>query len=773
MTFSEFLTTYNIALNEQQLAAVQAVEGPVLLLAVPGSGKTTVLVTRLGYMVCCRAIAPEQILTLTYTVAAAHDMAARFERYFGPELRDRLEFRTINGVCAKIINHYGRLIGKTAFQLVTEEKPIAGMLSSIYQKVENTYPTESDIKSARTLITYIKNMMLSPEEIQKLEEEAGFQISEIYRCYCSEMRRQGLMDYDDQMIYALNILRMSSEILQYFRNQYRYICVDEAQDTSKIQHMIIALLAGGNENLFMVGDEDQSIYGFRAAYPEALLSFEKNHPGAKVLLMEENFRSNAKIVEAADQFIQKNIQRHEKHMRAHREGSSDIREIQLKSRKAQYMYLEKVAADCKSQTAVLYRDNESVLPLVDRLERKGIPYRMRNADLTFFTHRVVLDIQNIIRFAMNPWDTELFMQIYYKVNLYINKQNAIRFCEISEKRKIPVLEAAVRYGHLPGYTAGSIKAIQTHMENMLEESAEKAINRIVRFMGYDNYLERAGMSDAKIFILNAVASLEQSPESLVNRMEQLQQIIREKQNDPRCPFILSTIHASKGLEYDTVYLLDVADGIFPENVPMNYERFQSKIQKNRFDKKDPKDRKTGFGKSAFDVLIPDLDKSGRKELETYEEERRLFYVGVTRAKNNLNLFKLPMASVFRRDLLQMRPNISEETASSKGISASGHDPVSIRYPASFRSSAAGNPLRSPNGADRTGQPRRKKHFAQSEYDAFCDSLGEGIGVIHKKFGHGIVSEMSEEYVTVQFEDTSRKMMLRILFENEILQAEQS
>ena len=124
------------------------------------------------------------------------------------------------------------------------------------------------------------------------------------------------MDYDDQMLYAYNMLRMDPGLLAYFQNRYPYICVDEAQDTSKIQHAIIALLAARTGNLFMVGDEDQSIYGFRAAYPEALLSFEKKHPGAKVLLMEENFRSNAKIVEAADKFIQKNTLRHEKHMRA-------------------------------------------------------------------------------------------------------------------------------------------------------------------------------------------------------------------------------------------------------------------------------------------------------------------------------------------------------------------------------------------------------------------------------------------------------------------------
>lgn len=716
VVINEFQHKYNITLNPQQLQAVQSVDGPVLLLAVPGSGKTTVLVTRLGYMIYCKGIAPERILTLTYTVAATHDMAERFESYFGPELRERLEFRTINGISARIINYYGRQLGKNTFRLVTDEKETAGLLSGIFQQVEKTYPTESDMKSVRTLNTYIKNMMLTAEEIRQLDKEAGFQISQIYKLYCEEMRKQNLMDYDDQMIYALNILRRSPETLQYFQRQYQYICVDEAQDTSKIQHAMIAMLAGKTDNLFMVGDEDQSIYGFRAAYPEALLHFEANHPGAKVLLMEENFRSNAKIVEAADGFIQKNTLRHKKNMRASRAAGGDIREIELKSRKSQYTYLAKLAATCQYQTAVLYRDNESVLPLVDRLEREGIPYRMRSGDLTFFSHRIVLDVQNIIRFAMNPKDTELFMQIYYKVNLYINKQNALKLCTISEEKDIPVLEAAIEYGNFPGYTVGSIKSIQTHMHNMLEESAEKAINRIVKFMGYDEYLERVGMSDGKLFILKAIASMEATAESFVERMAQLQQIIRDKQNDPRCKFILSTIHASKGLEYDTVYLLDVSDGIFPENVPVS------------------------------------LKKADAQEVSAYEEERRLFYVGITRAQNSLNLFKLPTKSTFCSELLKKAP---------KAVAVTAANATSV------------NPKRkSPSVQVFNSKPiTPKKEFSQEAYDTFCNSLGQGIVVSHKKFGKGIVAEIRPDYVMIHFGDTIRKFSLRILFESDVLTVE--
>ena len=217
---------------------------------------------------------------------------------------------------------------------------------------------------------------------------------------------------------------------------YPYICVDEAQDTSKIQHAIIALLTDKAQNIFMVGDEDQSIYGFRAAYPKALLSFEKNYPDAKVLLMEENFRSNADIVTAADQFIQKNTMRHAKHMTAGNSCKGKVRQIDLNSRMAQYTYLLKVAEECRDQTAVLYRDNECALPLIDLLERNNVPYRMRNAELTFFSHRVVVDITNIINFALNPKDTDIFLKIYYKLSMYIKKQDAIEIARIRDRKSV-------------------------------------------------------------------------------------------------------------------------------------------------------------------------------------------------------------------------------------------------------------------------------------------------------------------------------------------------
>lgn len=735
MEWKEFETTFSVKLNQQQKEAVQSTKGPVLLLAVPGSGKTTVLVTRLGYMIYCRNIPPERILTVTYTVAATKDMSERFAVRFGEDMAKRLEFRTINGICARIIQYYGRRIGKTPFELVKDEKATTGMLIRICQDHGMGYPTESDLKNVRTLLTYIKNMMLNEEELQKLEEESDIRIAGIYREYCRQMREQKMMDYDDQMLYAYNMLRKDPGVLAYFQNRYPYICVDEAQDTSKIQHAIIALLAAGTGNLFMVGDEDQSIYGFRAAYPEALLSFEKKHPGAKVLLMEENFRSNAKIVEAADKFIQKNTLRHEKHMRAAREAGADIREISLKSRKAQYVYLMKAAQECTTgmagmsgseehrgradasvtETAVLYRDNECAIPLIDLLERKNIPYRMRNADLSFFTHRTVLDVQNIIRFAMDSKDTELFMQIYYRLKLFFNKKDALRYAQISQEKDMEVLDAALKYGNLEKYQEDNIRNLKRQMVRILNMPGDEAVNQILTYMGYQDYLKKMGMNVNKLETVKLIGSRVESPEKLLERLEELRTIIQEKVSDKDCPFILSTMHASKGLEYDTVYLLDVMDGILPEKVLANPRT------------------------------------ASKEELETYEEERRLFYVGVTRAKNQLNVFTTNKPSKFCSELLGKRNLRENQQKEYVGIKKWGDYSPAGTY------GIKGNGMYHGYGTGHGSQKQPGK-----SYQELADALGEGMIVKHKKFGEGVVVDMEGEHIRIQFGDNVKNMDLKVL-----------
>ncbi len=710
LDWEEFRARFAGQLNEQQISAVRETEGPVLLLAVPGSGKTTVLVTRLGCMILVKNIDPASILTLTYTVAATKDMRNRFAAVFGEEAASGLQFRTINGICAQILYRFSRMTGKEQFALTDNEKDSAGLLGRVIAEVTGNWPSEAELKEVRTQISYIKNSMLTAPEIEELDGKTDLPVSLIYPAYQRRMREERRMDYDDQLTASLAVLRNFPQVLREYRGRYRYFLVDEAQDTSKIQHEIIALLAGETENLFMVGDEDQSIYGFRAAYPEALLEFDGRHPGARVLLMEQNYRSTPQIVSAADRFIGRNTLRHEKHMRTDNADGPEIRFVDLKGRGAQYTYLLKVAADASSETAVLYRDNDSMIPLADLLEREGVDFRLRNADYLFFSSRIVLDIRDIGALAGNPADTEAFLRIYYKIGTYLTRESAAAACRLSEGKNMPVLDAALCLPGLPKKTAKNLRTLRGSFAALSSDRADEAIGRILGQMGYGAYLKRSGISDGKAAILRILAKREYTLGDLFSRLDYLQVLLRSRDNTGTCPFILSTVHASKGLEYDSVYLMDVMDGIFPQEAA------------------------GGSRKGAAGPEYP-------------EEERRLFYVAVTRAKKNLCIFSLPGKSGF---VSEFRRLAAAEKAPKAVISPGQAAAMMVR-------------------AKEKPEKNRRKESDPGGLDAFTAKLGEGVIVSHADYGEGVITAVTDRQVRIRFGNAEKSFLLRILYEKDLLE----
>ena len=711
MSYTTFKERFGIELNAQQEEAVQAIDGSVLLLAVPGSGKTTVLVNRLGYMILECGIAPENILTITYTDAATKDMKQRFAKKFGDQYGERVEFRTINGISQKILMFYGRQIGQKPYDII-DKKVQASLFKNIYKHVTKKFATEGDIKNIETGINYVKNMRLSGEQISKLKTDVeGF--SDIYNLYQSELRKMKLMDFDDQMVYALMVLQKYPEVLQYFRNLYRYICVDEAQDTSKIQHDLIELLAGENGNLFMVGDEDQSIFGFRAAYPEALVSFEKRRKDARVLLMESNYRSNEEIVVAANDLIQDNKNRHEKKMVATRPSGGILRQIDVKSRKAQYSYLLKMAKDCDRETAILYRNNESALPLIDALEREQIPYRMKSREMTFFTHPVVTDICDFIRLALDPYNDEAFMNIYYKMGAGISKVNATKAVEMNRRKK-PLIELIDDLDISP-YTRKQCRALATHFINMKGESTGKAVYRILNFMGYSAYMDEHGMDSGKSEILQLLANQENDLRAFLPHLESLHETIAETPGNADSNLVLSTIHSSKGLEYDRVYMIDMLDGILPSGPA-------------------PK-------KNATDT-----------DISLYEEERRLYYVAMTRAKNELYIFTQGMihTSAFSKKVFDLKPK--QKVVDTKNRK---HDIGATKRLESY--------------ATRFAQSLEKK----KEIEAKLSDYEAGVIVKHKKYGRGVVVDRTDSIAEISFDSESetKKISLEIAIGNGLLKTE--
>ena len=679
MTYEEFKSQYPVRLNRQQEEAVRQTDGPILLLAVPGSGKTTVLVTRLGYMLHCKGIRPERVLTVTYTVAATKDMKARFVSFFGEEHADKLTFRTINGLCAVVIGTYARQKGTEAFALLDDERQIKSVIRDLLARTGTAFPSDQQVNDARTHITYCKNMMLTEAEIHAHKVD-GMDFPRVYFEYQDFLLRSKRMDYDDQMVFTYRIFRQHPDILAHFQRRWPYICVDEAQDTSKIQHAILRLLASASGNIFMVGDEDQSIYGFRAAWPQALLEFEQVFPSAKVLKLETNYRSTRAIVEKADAFIRRNQNRRPKRMRTENQQGSAIRKIMLTDYNRQYSYLLKIAESCEESTAVLYRNNDSALPLIDLLEQKGVPYACRQREGFFFTSPLVRDVTDMLEFAFDDGNKDLFLRFYYKLDLKLKKAVVTKLLYGMPKDR-SVFEALLESGELEPWQIGKVKAMQTHYSKLPYLTSFAAIQRLVRYMGYGDYLQEQHGDTAKLDILLSLANQTPMVGQFLLHLRELKDHIETLEPRPDCPFVLSTIHASKGLEYDRVILIDAVDG-----------------------------------------LLPSADED-----EELEEERRLFYVGTTRAKKQL-------------EFLCYENKFGE--------------PSNAAFP--FVSQFLGEEPKKPQEPERKPLPAKPSGPSKEQLAAWMKDYIPGTEVTHKIFGRGLLTKREGNFATISFMEVGIK-----------------
>lgn len=600
---------------------------------------------------------------MTYTVAATGEMKDRFAKKFGFQYADKMNFKTINAVCASIIRSY-EWYGHKAFKLVSDEGEISKILTGIWLNVCKKYPTESDIKELRMKITYVKNQMVPKKELDSVtvsSSDGTISIKELYEEYVRFMRDSSLMDFDDQLVFSYQILKKNPKILKRFQDKYQYICVDEAQDTSFIQHRIIQMLAEKSRNIFMVGDEDQSIYGFRAAYPKALLEFERTWKDAKVLFIETNYRSTPEIVGTSMDFIRQNKKRRDKKMKAFNPSGAKIDILWAKNRIQQFDMIADIAHDATEPVTFLYRNNDTALPIIDTLDRSGIPYKVRAVDSLFFTNIIYRDVMCIFRLALNPSDGEAFMQIYYKLGLYVKKAVA---------EEAVAMGGNILFGlknQVGKYTRGKLDSIIADFKKIPNLAPANAIDLIYE-MGYGDYLEQHGIDSFRLNIMRTLGVREKTIPEFIKRLEYLQKVIRAGSKTDNAKVLLSTIHSAKGLEYDNVVLVDVADGVFPSN--------------------------------SKDTDI--------------EEEKRLFYVAMTRARKKLCIFAF-------------REEESEFT----------------EYVRSYLS----------NGSH-----------------VFSDNIRVGQKIKHRFFGTGVVTSIKGDTLTARFENSKelKTMSLAYIIRNKII-----
>lgn len=595
MDYHAFCQKFNIrGLNEQQEAAVRRVNGATLLLAVPGSGKTTVIVARTGYLMYVAGVQPENILTITYTRAAAKEMKERFAKKFAPEQMPA--FSTINSFCLSVINTCVKEKYIHVPKLVPNNESI---IRAIAAKMLPEYPSDSQVRSLAQKVCKVKNKLMTLQEIESIEENS-LEFPVFYQAYKLYMSEHDLMDFDDQLLMANDLLDEYPDILQRAHEKFRYVSVDEAQDTSYVQHLIVRKLVGRNGNIFMVGDEDQSIYGFRGAYPAALLDFQSNYNEPCILRMETNYRSDRNIVSAANQFIKLNARRLDKNMRAQsqKDGAIVVTCIDRMEQQAELL-LERIRNQNPDESlAILYRNNDSAIPLINLLQMNGIQVQTRDATGTFMTNYVIRDLLDFMLLALNPADTTAFGHLYYKMGLYMKGVTAKRIIEAVEEGECRnVFSAAMKFAGGKGY-AWKIECLPRDFSDLAKKKPAEAIDYILFMLDYwSNWLTKkidAGASEQFISLRISILKMVAEKYSTIPDFLAALKNITEYKGCQDSNVTVTTIHSSKGLEFDKVILIDMVSGIIPGD-------------------------------------------SDDRDAEDDEEDARAFYVGATRARHELEI----------------------------------------------------------------------------------------------------------------------------------------
>lgn len=595
-------------LNKYQKKAVSHINGPALVLAVPGAGKTTVLIHRTNNLIENHNINPDSIISITFSRASANDMKKRYNTTFPNFQSTAIKFSTIHSFSYTILREYAYRKNIKYTLLEGKNTPINknALLRKIYFEINGEYITEERLEGIVNTIGYIKNMCFDIDEYMLNNNVEINNFKEIYMYYENYKLQNHLIDFDDMLVLTYKILKEDKYLLNKYRNKYNYIQVDEGQDTSKIQMEIIKTIAYPNNNLFIVADDDQSIYGFRGAFPKGLLEFKKIYPQAKIFYMEENFRSSKNIVNVSNKFIKQNTLRYDKNLFTKNKDARPIQIVKAKTVLDQYEYLvgELKKYDELSNTAILYRNNISTLGLIEYLEKNNIPFHLKDMKISLFNHWMINDIVAFLTLAKDDTNISAFEKIYYKMRGFVYKKyiNYIKTLNFNAS----VFDRILLYPGLDEEYKQKIIELKRDFKYLSRLKPCEAISFIEEDLKYERYLRENSLKlgytydslKTILFDLKLIAKNTPSIEVFLSRLKYLD-YLSKKSVQAKNGVVLSTIHAAKGLEFKNVYMIDLVDGDFPTSNSIE-----------------------AFYKGNYDLL---------------EEERRLFYVGMTRAKEVLDL----------------------------------------------------------------------------------------------------------------------------------------
>lgn len=743
-------------LNEPQREAVRHTDGPLLILAGAGSGKTRVLTHRIAYLIEELGVNPWNILAITFTNKAAGEMRQRVDNLvgFGSE---SIWVSTFHSMCVRILRRFIDRLGYDSRFTIYDTDDQKTLMKAVCKKVDIDTKQFKE-RMLLSVISSAKNEMILPEEFELNAggDFAQLKIAKVYREYEAQLKANNALDFDDLLVKTVQLLQTQPDVRENYQERFRYIMVDEYQDTNTVQFKLVSLLAGKYRNLCVVGDDDQSIYKFRGANIRNILDFEKEYPDAKVIKLEQNYRSTGNILNAANGVISNNKGRKDKTLwTANGEGEK----ISLRQFDTAYDEAEFIAEDIKKEVrdgasyndnAVLYRTNAQSRLLEEKFIAMNIPYKIVGG-INFYARREIKDILAYLKTVDNGQDDLSVRRIINVPKRGIGLTTINRIQESADERGISFYEALLAPEMIPGAGRSASKldsfaALIEYFKGQAEkESLTDLLNEILDMTGYAQNLEADDEIDAESRLqnieelLNKAAAYEEDCEdrgekaTLSGFLEEVALVADiDSLEEDQDYVVLMTLHSAKGLEFPHVYLAGMEDGLFPSYMTITGD--------------DP---------------------------EELEEERRLCYVGITRAEQQLTLTCARKRMVrgetkynnISRFVSEIPPELLD-TGSRKRTYFSEEDGMD-------GTTAAGN-LFSGGKTASAGSSRSKAYASKKPYTVLTkgsqlraqksDSLAYGVGdrVRHVKFGEGTVLDIKEGgrdfEVTVEFDTAGVRKM---------------
>ena len=711
-------------LNERQLEAVKQVDGSLLILAGAGSGKTRVITHRIAQIIATGSANPNNILAVTFTNKTAGEMKNRVVDLLGPTGR-WVWISTFHSLCARILRDHAETIGYGRSFSIYNDAESQALIKRIY-KDKGIPETQPSVGIARSRISRAKDKMITAADYA--EEAADFieqNIARVYIEYQNRLVKNQAMDFDDLLMKTVQLFEKNQPILESYQDRFKYIMVDEYQDTNHVQYKLVNLLAKKNGNLCVVGDDDQSIYGWRGADINNILDFEEDYPNCKTIKLEQNYRSTQIILDAAGDVVSKIVGRKAKRLFTEKLGGENISlfmcgdDMDEAEAIAATIQHETTQDKSPSEFAILYRTNAQSRILEDSLRYKGLPYTIVGGT-RFYERAEVKDILAYLRLLVNPDDSLAFLRIVNVPKRGIGKTGIGKLESLAAERGISLMAVAREHLSETGLTGKAGNELEKFISIMNDLAAsltdltpQDTAARLIERIRYLEMLDDQGTPEADVRadnIKELVAGIEEYGErdespTLAGFLEEVSLISDIDTWDNSTPSVtLMTLHSAKGLEFDSVFIAGMEDGLFPMNRGLD----------------DPAD---------------------------LEEERRLCYVGMTRAKNKLYLSMAGFRrrwgdftggpSAFLRDIPE---NILEVT----------------RF--NYREN------RPPEQKGYRPQNRQQSFKIVNDFDfEYDDIFLSGAIVAHHKFGRGVIigreGSGDELIVAINFERVGKKNIM--------------